>query len=95
MVPITTMMKNGDIIEILTSEGSKGPSRDWIKLVKTPSAKAKIIKFFKQENKEENIEKGKDLLEKEIKKTGLKPFEVLTTEGLTEMAEKYGANRKN
>ena len=47
MVPITTKLKNGDIVSIITSEGSKGPSRDWIKVVKTPMAKARITNFFK------------------------------------------------
>ena len=93
MVPITTKLKNGDIVSIITSEGSKGPSRDWIKVVKTPMAKARITKFFKNEKKEENIEKGKDFLEIELKKTGIKTFELATPEALNEMREKYGYSK--
>ena len=67
MVPIITTIKNGDIVEIITSENSKGPSMDWLKFVKSTSAKSKINSWFKKEKKEENIEKGKDSIEKELK----------------------------
>lgn len=70
MMPIITPLKSGDIIEILTSENSKGPSRDWLKFVKSTGAKNKIKAWFKKALREENIEKGKELIEKEIKRLG-------------------------
>lgn len=90
IVPITTQLKNGDIVQVITSEGSKGPSTDWLKFVITPTAKARISKFFKKEQKEENVEKGKELLEKEIKRTGLVVHEVLDIEALDFVTELYG-----
>ena len=70
MMPIITPLKNGDIVEILTSDNSKGPSRDWLKFVKSTSAKNKIQSWFKKAQKAENIEKGKELIEKELKFLG-------------------------
>lgn len=70
IVPLSTELTNGDIIEIITSNSAKGPSRDWLKFVKTASAKAKIRQFFKREMHEENIKQGRDMLEKEAKRRG-------------------------
>ena len=61
LVPIDYVIKNGDRIEIITSQNSKGPSRDWLKVVKSTQAKNKINQWFKQELKEDNILKGKDI----------------------------------
>ena len=93
MVPITTVLKNGDIVNILTSEASSGPSRDWLKVVKTPTARARITKYFKKETREENIEKGKEILEKEIKRLGYKPFEVITVEALEIVKNRYALQK--
>ncbi len=70
MVPIDYKIQNGDRIEIITSPNAKGPSRDWLKIVKTSQARSKINQFFKQELKEENIKKGRELLEKYCKTKG-------------------------
>lgn len=71
MMPIITKLNNGDIIEIITSDQAKGPSRDWLKFVKSSSAKNKIQQWFKKNEREDNIVKGKDLIEKEIKRIGM------------------------
>lgn len=69
MVPITTKLITGDVVEVLTSS-SKGPSRDWIKLCKSRSAVNKIKQYFKKEKREENIKIGKDILEEQAKRKG-------------------------
>ena len=63
MVPLTSSLSNGDVVEILTSQNSKGPSRDWLKIVKMQSTKDKINIFFKRQMKEENIKLGKSMVE--------------------------------
>lgn len=70
IVPLSSVLTNGDIVEIITSNSAKGPSRDWLKFVKTASAKAKIRQFFKREMLEENVKQGKEMLEKEAKRRG-------------------------
>jgi len=70
IVPLETKLNTGDYVEIITSSAAKGPSRDWLRFVKTSQAKSKIKAFFKKELKEENIRKGKEMLEKEAKIRG-------------------------
>ena len=89
MMPIITKLKNGDIVEIITSDSSKGPSRDWLKFVKSSTAKTRIQRWFKKAEREENIEKGKDLLEKEIKKIGMKHSELFKTEWVQVAMNRY------
>ena len=89
MMPIITPLKSGDIVEIITSDNSKGPSRDWLKFVKSSSAKNKIKSWFKKEQKAENIEKGKDLIEKELKRIGLTHADLFKPEYIEPMLEKY------
>ena len=89
MVPIITKIKNGDIIEIITSDNSKGPSQDWLKFVKSSSAKNKILQWFKKERKTENIEKGKEAIEKELKRIGIDYAELFKIEYINPMLERY------
>ncbi len=90
MMPIITPLKSGDIIEIITSsDKSKGPSRDWLKFVKSTSAKNKIQSWFKKEQKTENIEKGKELIEKEIKRIGMTHSDLFKTNYVEKMLERY------
>ena len=89
MVPIITPIKNGDIVEILTSENSKGPSLDWLKFVKSTSAKSKINAWFKKEKKEENIEKGKTAIEKELKRIGIDYSDLFKVEYINPTLERY------
>ena len=80
MVPLGTELKTGDVVEILTSASSKGPSWDWLKIVKNAGTKAKIKQFFKREMKDENIRLGKSMLEKEARKRGYEFSDLLTEE---------------
>ncbi|MEA1939738.1 MAG: bifunctional (p)ppGpp synthetase/guanosine-3',5'-bis(diphosphate) 3'-pyrophosphohydrolase [Candidatus Caldatribacteriota bacterium] len=73
IVPLDYKLKSGDIIEVLTSKISKGPSKDWLKLVKTSGARNKIRLWFKREMKEENIRKGRGILEKQLGKYQIQP----------------------
>lgn len=81
IVPITTKLKNTDVVEIITSKTASGPKLDWIKSVKTNSAKNKIVSYLKKQSKESNIQKGMESFEKEASKFGI-PMDEL-------MAEKY------
>ena len=92
MMPIITPLENGDIIEIITSDNSKGPSRDWLKFVKSSSAKNKIKSWFKKAQKAENIEKGKELIEKELKRIGFSYADLFKTEYIEPMINKYKYN---
>ena len=92
MMPIVTKLKNGDIVEIITSDSAKGPSRDWLKFVKSSGAKTKIQQWFKKAQREENIEKGKDIIEKDIKKLGMKHSELFKPEWVQIALDRYKYN---
>ena len=89
MMPIITPLQSGDIVEIITSDNSKGPSRDWLKFVKSSTAKNRIKSWFKKAQKAENIEKGKDLIEKEVKRIGFSHSDLFKPEYIDPMLEKY------
>lgn len=89
LVPLDYKLKTGDIVEILTSKHSYGPSRDWLKIAQTSQAKNKIKQFFKKQAREENIVKGKELVEKEIRNMDYDPKEVFTPENVKRVAEKF------
>ncbi len=82
-------LNNGDIVEIITSSASKGPSRDWLKKVKTSQARNKINQWFKKERREETIERGRELFEKELKKQGLSAQQILKQELIESALKKY------
>ena len=87
IVPLDYKLKNGDIVEILTAKSGR-PSRDWLNAVKTSHAKTKIRQWFKKEQREENILKGRECLEREAKKYGV-DGELLKGEKLLEVAKKF------
>ncbi len=88
IVPLSSHLELGDVVEIITSPNSKGPSRDWLKFIKSSSAKAKIRSFFKKEMKEDNIRLGKSMLEEAAKRKGYQLSEILTDESFKKVAEK-------
>ncbi|MFZ5626886.1 MAG: RelA/SpoT family protein, partial [Bacillota bacterium] len=87
IVPLDYKLKNGDIVEIITSRQA-APSRDWLQLVQTPQAKNRIKQWFKREKREENILRGRELLEKEARKAGLE-LEDIKQERLQEICRKF------
>ena len=90
LVPIEYEIKNGDRIEIITSQNSQGPSRDWLKLVKSTQAKNKINQWFKKELKEDNILKGKEMLAQYARAKGFKITNYTKTQYLEAVLRKYG-----
>ena len=92
MMPIITKLNNGDIVEIITSDNAKGPSRDWLKFIKSSTAKNKINAWFKKNLREENIEKGKDLVDKEIKRIGMEYSQIFKPEFVEGALNRYKFN---
>ncbi len=90
IVPFDYTLLSGDRITIMTSQNCKGPSRDWLNIVKTNQARTKINQWFKKENKDENVARGKEILEKEAKKKGLNISELLTTQRKNLVLDKFG-----
>lgn len=89
IVPLNYQLKTGDIVEVLTSANSFGPSRDWINLVFTSRAKNKIKRFFKLQDRDENILKGRELLEKQITELGFNFKDFMTKQGMKEIATRF------
>ncbi len=90
LVPIDYVIKNGDRIEVITSQNSKGPSRDWLNIVKSTQAKNKINQWFKTEFKEENIVKGKEVIAQYCKMKGIPQAQVVKPEYQESVLRKYG-----
>ena len=90
LVPIDYVIKNGDRIEIITSQNSKGPSRDWLNIVKSTQAKNKINQWFKTEFKEDNIIKGKDMIAQYCKMKGIVLAQIMKPEYQESVLRKYG-----
>ncbi|MCC8121698.1 MAG: bifunctional (p)ppGpp synthetase/guanosine-3',5'-bis(diphosphate) 3'-pyrophosphohydrolase, partial [Oscillospiraceae bacterium] len=92
IVTYDTKLSNGDIVEILTSKNAKGPSRDWVQLCRSNEARNKIRQWFKREHREENIVRGRAMLEQELKKTGLSIAAISTEELLPHILKKVRFN---
>lgn len=92
IVPLNYELQNGDIVEITTSKNICGPSRDWLKFVKSSRAKTKIKAWFKTIDKEENIESGKEILNTELKRLNIKPEDAFTKENLNILYDYFSLN---
>ena len=90
LVTIDYEIKNGDLIEILTSQNSKGPSRDWLGIVKSPQAKSKINQWFKNESKEDNIIRGKESIQSYCKAKTIVASDIMIPQYMTAIMRKYG-----
>ena len=95
LVPLNTVLQVGDVVEVVTSQNSKGPSWDWLKIVKSSSARVKIRQFFKKEMKEDNIKTGKSMLEEEAKRRGIRLSELLTEESFLVLSQKLAFNSQD
>lgn len=89
IVPLDHQLKTGDIVEILTSKHSYGPSQDWLKIAKSSQARNKIKQWFKRERRDENVAKGRESVEHELKKQGFDVKQVMTEEALHEVSQKF------
>ena len=89
MVPLDQPLQNGDIVEIITAKG-RGPNRDWLKIVKTQQAKNKIRQYFRKESRDENIQMGREMFERECKKNNYDSAQILKSERINEVLHRLG-----
>jgi len=89
IVPLDHKLRTGDIVEILTSKHSYGPSQDWVKIAQSSHARSKIKQWFKKEKREENVARGREMLERELKRIGQEPSQWLHDDKLQEVAAKF------
>ncbi|WP_059051872.1 RelA/SpoT family protein [Paenibacillus senegalimassiliensis] len=92
IVPLDHRLKTGDIVEILTSKHSYGPSQDWLKIAQSSHARSKIKQWFKKEKREENVEKGREAIERELKRAGIEPSQWMSEDKLLDAAKKFTFN---
>ncbi len=95
IVPLDTKLKTGDYVDIITAQNAKGPSRDWLRFIKTSAAKSKIRAFFKHEMKEENVKRGKELLEREAKNRGYSLNDLLIQKYVDIILSRYSFSSLN
>ncbi len=95
MVPLNTVLQVGDVVDIITSSSSKGPSWDWLKIVKSSSARVKIKQFFKREMKDENVKTGKIMLDAEAKRRGYSLSDLLCEDAFLHIATKLSFNNQD
>ena len=95
MVTIDHKLENGDIVEIVTNANASGPSIDWLKIVKSPTARTKIRQWLKRENKDDGIDKGKVLLDKYVRKKGYEPKDVLINSNISKLVKEMNLKDSN
>ena len=88
LVPLETKLRNGDIVSVLTNKANGGPSRDWLNIVASSETRSKIRTFFKKEKREENIERGREMVKEEAKRLGYAPKELMKEDRLEQVAQK-------
>ena len=88
MVPLEYKLQNGDFVEVVTNRSNNGPSRDWLNIVASSDTRQKIRSWFKKENREENIEHGRELIDNELKKLGYVPKDLLKENRLEKIAKR-------
>jgi guanosine-3',5'-bis(diphosphate) 3'-pyrophosphohydrolase len=89
LVPLDYRLKNGDIVEIVTTKGEHGPSRDWMNVVRTSHAREKIRQWFKRKDRDENIVHGRESLERELRRLARKSLQAVGTEKIAEVGKQY------
>lgn len=93
MVPMDYKLMNGDIVDVLRSDKIKGPSRDWLNIVQSNTARNKISSWFKKAMRDENIVRGKEILDREIKKSGFTAAQLLRKGALEKILQRYSLNQ--
>ncbi len=89
LVPLDYRLKNGDIVEVMTTKGEHGPSRDWMNVVRTSHAREKIRQWFKRKDRDENIVHGREALERELRRLARKTIQAVGTEKIAEVGRAY------
>ena len=87
LVPLDYKLRNGDIVEIITTKAAHGPSRDWLNIVRTNAAREKIRQWFKRQQRDENIDQGKDLLDRELRRLAHETLASISSDRLLEIAQ--------
>ena len=95
MVPIDYVLQNGEVIEIMTSNNVKGPSMDWLNIAKSAGARSKIRQWLKKQDKSQNVERGRTLLEKTVKRKGYDVEDIVRTQWLARVAKQQGFSTVN
>ena len=95
LVPLEHKLKNGDIVSVITNKANNGPSRDWLNIVASSETRNKIRSWFKKEKREENIERGFEMVKDEAKRLGYAPKELLKSNRLQKVAEKLNIQTEN
>jgi guanosine-3',5'-bis(diphosphate) 3'-pyrophosphohydrolase len=89
LVPLDYKLRNGDIVEVVTTKAAHGPSRDWLNIVRTSHAKEKIRAWFKHQQRDENIAQGRELLDRELRRLAHETLASIDAAKLTDLAQKY------
>ena len=95
IVPLEYKLQNGDFVEIITNKSNNGPSRDWLNMVASSDTRSKIRAWFKKENREENIQSGREIIEREIKKLSYSPKEILKSHRLEEISKQLNVGTED